>query len=171
MLAVAAWLPDNATVDEGDPSAAATGSSPQPEQSPAPDPLAHVREQFLTQLLQRFESGALEAYEYSRRVRAIELATSAVQMADIVLAPAGQEPTLDAVDMMRMARASSTVAGKDPRVRYIWLVVMVVGLVVLTVVGLWLADHAKAIHDNPGGVVGALVASAVVAGAALSAVS
>ena len=135
------------------------------------DSQAQYREKFLTQLLQRFESGALDAYEYSQRVRAIELATSAVQMADIVLAPAGKEPTLDAVDMMRMAQASSTMKGKDPRVRYIWLVAMVVALVVLTVVGLWLADHAKAIHDNPGGVVGALMASAVVAGAAFSTIS
>jgi len=109
--------------------------------------LEAAREEYLRLLLQRLEDGRLEAYEYTRRVRSIELATSVSAMADIVDAAVAATPSLDAVDMLRMAQVSPMVsaAGHPRRVA---LFVMIFFFAVLLAFGIWLAAHARALHSS-----------------------
>ncbi|MHB8680534.1 MAG: hypothetical protein ACYDA2_00350 [Acidimicrobiales bacterium] len=121
------------------------------EQRPAAagdiDPYQAIREQYLRSLLERFEAGALDAYEYSRRVRSLELAQTVPQMAAIVEAPPPNEPAYDAVDLLLMAKAASTVPEKKSGVRLFWPVLLAFFLVILLAVGLWLASHARQLHS------------------------
>lgn len=123
-----------------------------------------AREQYLTLLLDRFESGSLEAYEYTRRVKALEMATSVDQMADIVSSAPRPEAPLDPVDLMVLARSSSTMSTQERRAKWVWPVIAGVFLLVLMVVGLWLVAHAKAIQSH-GVVTGALLVAASAAAA------
>ena len=139
---------DNSTVDQPAPVA---GDSAMHEAAPpagAAASLDGTREQFLALLLRQFEGAAFDAYEYARRVRAIEMATSASAMADIVEAPVTSEPTLDPVDMMLLARNSSSPQVRDRRKSYVWLAVIGAFFVVLMIVGMWLVSHAKALQNS-----------------------
>ncbi|MHB8439959.1 MAG: hypothetical protein ACYDD4_12475 [Acidimicrobiales bacterium] len=121
-----------------------------------------AREQYLTLLLDRFEKGGLEPYEYTSRVRAIELATTVDRMAQIVEAPVSRDPRLDAVDMAILARQAAAAAnlGKSSRGRrMLWPALLAFLFVILLVVGLWLAGHAKALHNSGGS--GVVVARAL----------
>lgn len=107
-----------------------------------------AREEFLELLLRRFETGDFDAYEYSRRVRAIELAPTLTAMADVVDAPVVAEPTLDPVDLLLLARSTPT----RPRGRRgkptVLLVVVGVFFIVLLAVGMWLVSHARALQNS-----------------------
>jgi hypothetical protein len=107
-----------------------------------------AREQFLGLLLRRFESGAFDAYEYSQRVRALELAATVEAMADIVEAPVVTESSLDAVDMLLLANATPARARGERKKPYVWLVVVGIFFVVLLMVGMWLVSHAKALQNS-----------------------
>ena len=130
-----------------------------------------AREQYLTLLLDRFESGSLEAYEYTRRVKALEMATTVDQMADIVSSAPRPEAPLDPVDLMALSRSSSTMPAQERRVKWVWPVIVGVFLLVLMGVGLWLVAHTKAIQSHGTGVVtGALLVAAASAAAAIGSV-
>ncbi len=120
------------------------------------------REQFLTALLARFEAGAFDAYEYTRRVREIELASSLAAMADIVGRPAPGEPALDAVDLLLMAKAADRIGPDKKQVRFLWPILLGIFLVVLLAVGMWLVGHAKTLqHVGGTGALGAARHAAV----------
>jgi len=122
--------------------------------TPRGAPLDEVREQYLQLLLERFEKGELQAYEYTRRVRQVELAASIRQMVEIVEAPSAPEPALDAVDMLQLARTSSPLTAQRKGVRLVWPIVIGVFFVILLAVGMWLVGHAKALHGTSNGGVG-----------------
>jgi hypothetical protein len=118
------------------------------------------REQYEELLLRRFESGALEAYEYTRRVGALGTATSASAMAEIVDAPATPEakPALDPVDLALLARAPARPTG-DRRKPFVWLAVVGVFFFVLLLIGMWLVAHTRALPNS--GNVGVVPAGAL----------
>lgn len=107
-----------------------------------------AREEFLSLLLQRFETGAFDAYEYSRRVRAIELAPTLPAMADVVDAPVADEPKLDPVDMLLLSRATPTRPRRTRGKPTVLLVVVGVFFIVLLAVGMWLVSHARALQNS-----------------------
>lgn len=139
---------DNSIVDQPAPVAGGSALHQAAPAAGAPASLDSTREQYLALLLRRFEDSAFDAYEYARRVRAVEIAASASAMADIVEAPVTTEPVLDPVDMMLLARNSSSPQVRDRRKSYVWLVVVGVFFVVLMVVGMWLVSHAKALQNS-----------------------
>jgi hypothetical protein len=113
------------------------------------DPGLVMREPFLRQVLAAFEAGELEAYDYARRVFAINAATSTAQMQAVVDqrsdvaaigdGPAGP-PGLDAVDLARLQAAQRT-ENRRPTARYLTLAVVFVLFAVLIGIGMWLATH------------------------------
>jgi len=130
------------------------------------------REPYLRRVLDAFEAGRLEPYEYTRRVLAINAAATSEQMAAVADADPGvpadgsgapDEParTLDAVDLALLrARPGTTRRGGA---RYGALVFVFVVFAVLLGLGLWLGVHAHAL-SSPSGTVWS---SAVVASPAL----
>jgi hypothetical protein len=120
-------------------------TAPAPGGTPSLD---EAREHFLELLLGRFESGTLGAYDYAQRVRAVELASTVAAMADVVDAPTHPETSLDPVDMLLMARATSGRGHRDRRKPYVWLAVVGAFFLVLLVIGMWLVAHARALHDS-----------------------
>jgi hypothetical protein len=125
-----------------------------------------VREPYLRRVLEAFESGGLEPYEYTRRVLAINAATSTDQMAAIVeQLPDGSArdavPTLDrGLDAVDLALLGSTrVAGsRSPTARYVTLAVVFVMFAVLIGMGMWLATHVPAAGSSSGGTVSGALA-------------
>ena len=107
-----------------------------------------AREEFLGLLLQRFESGAFDAYEYNQRVRALERAATIEAMVDIVDAPVVTESPLDAVDMLLLANATPARARGERKKAYVWLVVVGIFFVVLLMIGMWLVAHARALQNS-----------------------
>jgi len=114
-----------------------------------PDQGLVTREPFLRRVLAEFEAGQLEAYDYTRRVLAINAATSTAEMQAIVdeLAngPAGEAGSvgpraLDAVDLARLHSAQRAESG-SPTTRYVTLAVVFVLFAVLIGIGMWLATH------------------------------
>jgi len=108
-----------------------------------------VREPFLRRVLDEFESGQLEPYEYTRRVLAINAAATRHEMAAIVEQPPdgpspdggpGARSGLDPVDLALLASARSP-ATHSPTTRYVTLTVVFVIFAVLIGVGMWLATH------------------------------
>jgi len=107
-----------------------------------------LREPFLRRVLAEFEAGRLEPYEYTRRVLAINAATSTVQMQAIVdqlSGPAGQGGSagprgFDAVDLARL-HSVQRAESRSPTTRYVTLAVVFVLFAVLIGIGMWLATH------------------------------
>ncbi|HUY23594.1 MAG TPA: hypothetical protein VMV22_14775 [Acidimicrobiales bacterium] len=131
------------------------------------------REPFLRRVLDDFEAGRIAPYDYTRRVMAINAATSTGQMAAIAdQAPEGSAggpgpssslPGLDAVDLALLHRQHQQPAGRSggPGARYVTLAVVFVLFAVLIAVGMWLASHTHAVSSNPSGTMRGIVAMAV----------
>ena len=133
---------------------------------PEDDPGLEMREPYLQRVLADFEAGRLEAYEYTRRVLAINAAGSTDEMSAIVSTPAvgpdgpvgsvgpdlgGDSPLssgLDAVDLARL-RATRLAESRTPNVRYITLAVVFVLFALLIGVGMWLASHVHGSALSP----------------------
>ncbi len=108
-----------------------------------------AREEWLRRLLARFEAGALSASEYTERVRRLERTMSLEEMAELAEAAPRPDPGLDPVDMMLLARSTGKLAPEGQRrPRYLWAVLVLIFFGALLVVGLWLAGHAKALHNS-----------------------
>jgi hypothetical protein len=128
------------------------------------------RELFLRQLLERFEAGRMEPYEYTRRVMAINAATSVAQMAavadefpaaDVGTAPS-TAPALDAVDLALLHKHQQHAGRSEgPRTRYIALAVVFVLFAVLIGVGVWVASRAHAVSPTPGATIVSVLALAL----------
>ena len=114
----------------------------------AAEDLDQAREEQLRRLLSRLETGGLDAYEYARRVRALEDATSIPAMVEIVDAPTAEQK-LDPVDLALLARRAGENQVNGQR-RSPWLAVVAIFFVVLLALGMWLVSHARAL-DNSGG--------------------
>ena len=123
------------------------------------------REPYLRRVLDEFESGRLEAYEYTQRVLAINAASSTEQMEEIVERPAegssGSVPQrgLDAVDLA-LLRSSTSSAPRAPATRYVALAIVFVLFAVLTVIGMWLATHVHGAAPSANAVLGRALALA-----------
>jgi len=134
-------------------------------------PTEAAREEFLRQMLEAFERGAIDATDYAARVDALEAAGSVADMVAIaaggpaapvvVPAPAavprGGSPTtapakggLDPVDLARLTSPPRTASRRDTQSRYTALVVVILLFVVLLVAGLIMASH---VHPSGGTVV------------------
>jgi hypothetical protein len=117
-----------------------------------------MREPYLRRVLADFEAGRIEAYDYTRRVLAINAAASTAQMETI----AGQLPqnatsdagsvrsvTFDAVDLARFKSARLS-APRSPTTRYVTLAIVFVLFAVLIGIGMWLVSHVHAAALSPG---------------------
>ncbi len=133
------------------------------DQSPAPtrpgdaDPELERREPYLRRVLAEFEAGHLEAYEYTRRVLAINAAGSSQELDAIVSGlpggsahdPGAVPPRgLDAVDLARL-QATRVSESRNPNARYITLAVVFVLFAVLIGIGMWLATHVNGATLSP----------------------
>jgi hypothetical protein len=117
-----------------------------------------LREPFLRRVLAEFEAGHLEAYEYTQRVLAINVATSTTALQAIVdqrpdasagdAGPGGLRG-LDAVDLARLKSAQLS-ESRSPTTRYVTLAVVFVLFAVLIGVGVWLAGHVHAAAPSSG---------------------
>jgi len=111
-----------------------------------------LREPYLRRVLADFEAGRLEAYDYTRRVLAINAAASTVEMTAIVeqvpegtagtAGSAGSTPLrgLDAVDLA-LLRSPQLSGSRPPTTRYVALAVVFVVFAVLIGMGMWLESH------------------------------
>jgi hypothetical protein len=108
-----------------------------------------LREPYLRRVLADFEAGRLEAYDYTRRILAINAATSAPQMTAIVeqlpdgtAASAGSPLPrgLDAVDLA-LLRSPRRSGSANPTTRYLSLAIVFLLFAVLIGMGVWLASH------------------------------
>jgi uncharacterized membrane protein (DUF485 family) len=117
---------------------------------PGEDQELAMREPYLTQVLAEFEAGRIEAYDYTRRVLAINAATSTGQMQAIVdqrpdgtMGDVGDVVAVrrfDAVDLARF-RSSRSSEARSATTRYVTLAVVFVLFAVLIGMGMWLAAH------------------------------
>jgi len=150
----------------GGRSGAAGGPGPSGEPSPPSDEsdtnLA-LREPYLRRVLDEFEAGHLEPYDYTRRVLAINAAATPEEMSAIVESvPDGSgggvaaRRGLDAVDLARLRSSRSTGAGTQ-RTRYVALAVVFALFAVLIAMGMWLAAHVHG-AASPGALIGGAVA-------------
>jgi hypothetical protein len=142
------------------------------ERPPASDETDHGlerREPYLRRVLDEFEAGRLEAYEYTQRVLAINAASSTEQMKQIVEQPteissvSGSVPRrgLDAVDLALLRSPTSTSsAPRGPTTRYVALAIVFVLFAVLTIIGMWLATHVHGAALNANGMLGRALALA-----------
>jgi hypothetical protein len=108
-----------------------------------------VREPYLRRVRAEFEAGRLEAYDYTRRVLAINAASSAEEMSEIVAwVPNGSSSGggaatrrgLDAVDLA-LLRSSRPSTLRGPTTRYVTLAIIFLLFAVLIGVGMWLSTH------------------------------
>jgi len=124
---------------------------------------APEREPYLRRVLEAFERGLIEPYEYTRRVLAINAATTPEQMAAVVDEPppsdtgAGRSGTLDAVDLA-LLRSRPAVDAPKPAVRYAALAFVFILFAVLLGLGVWLGTHVHAAGSAPSGTVRGLAA-------------
>jgi len=153
---------------EGALPGAAGGPGPSgaiPPRSDDPDTGLAAREPYLRRVLEEFEGGRLEPYDYTQRVLAINAAVSAQEMSAIVeRLPAsssiGGDPVtgrgLDAVDLalLRSQRPSGT---RPQATRYVALAIVFVLFAMLIVMGMWLATRVHG-AASPGAMVGGTVA-------------
>ncbi len=127
-----------------------------------------LREPFLRRVLAEFEAGHLEAYDYTRRVLAINAATSTAQMQAIVDERSDGTAThggptgprgFDAVDLARLHSAQRA-GSRSPTTRYVALALVFVLFAVLIGIGMWLATHVHgaALSGTTGGIGIAFVA-------------
>ncbi len=107
-----------------------------------------LREPYLRRVLADFEAGRLEAYDYTRRVLAINAATSAPEMTAIVeqlpdgtaVGGSGLPRGLDAVDLA-LLRSPRRSGSSNPTTRYVALAIVFLLFAVLIGMGMWLASH------------------------------
>jgi hypothetical protein len=96
---------------------------------------------YLQLALQAFESGSLDAYEYTWRVHAIDRATSVAEMAEALEqhVPASRDepsrPAYDAVDLARMTARPSGARRPRSTSRYSALILLLLILVALLGIG------------------------------------
>jgi uncharacterized membrane protein YecN with MAPEG domain len=119
------------------------------------------REPYLRRVLADFEAGRIEAYDYTRRVLALNAASSTDAMEAIVgqspegasddAARSGPRP-FDAVDLARM-RATRSSTSNGANTRYVALAVVFVLFAVLIGIGMWLATHVHGAALSAGPVV------------------
>ncbi len=124
------------------------------------DDLASEREEYLRRVLDAFEHGRIEPYEYTRCVMAVNAAASVEQMAAVAAqawghdgeAPVAPSRALDAVDLARLrspqVRRANTLTN-----RYVALVLVFAMFVVLIAVGMWLTAHVHAVGASSAGTV------------------
>lgn len=108
-----------------------------------------LREPYLRRVLAEFEAGRLEAYDYTRRVLAINAASTAEEMSAIIgwvpngssggAAAAGPRG-LDAVDLALLRSSPSSTPG-GPTTRYVTLAIVFLVFAVLIGLGMWLSTH------------------------------
>ena len=119
--------------------------------SAAPPAMDAVRELYLGLLLGRFECGAIQAYEYTERVRALGAADTVPEMAEIVDAPGSPEPHFDTLELALLARSASTIGVTRRRtVPYFWMALVVVFFLALLGIGLWVIGRAQPLRGNGG---------------------
>ena len=123
------------------------------------------REPYLRRVLDDFEAGRLEAYDYTRRVLAINAAASTEEMSAIAEGGPGRSHGgpdlgarrgLDAVDLA-LLRSSRSSADRNERTRYVALAVVFALFAVLIAMGMWLAAHVHG-AAAPGATIGGAVA-------------
>ncbi len=121
-----------------------------------------MREPYLRRVLDEFEAGHLEPYEYTRRVLAINAAISAEEMSAIVeRRPEGSAKGpgdvasrgLDAVDLA-LLRSPPSSGTRSPTARYVALAFVFVLFAVLIGMGMWLATHVHGAALSPRASVG-----------------
>jgi hypothetical protein len=141
--------PDGSPLEDEPPAASGSGEG---------DPGLVLREPYLRRVLAEFEAGRLEPYDYTRRVLAINAASSTREMEAITGAPPDgaavvDAPSLsrglDAVDLARM-RSSQLPGPRAPTTRYVTLAVVFVLFAVLIGIGMWLATHVHGAALSPG---------------------
>jgi len=152
---------------EGALSGAAGGPGPSgasPPRGEDPDAGLAAREPYLRRVLEEFEAGGLEPYDYTQRVLAINAAASAEEMSAIVErlplgAPSGTGPVtgrgLDAVDLA-LLRAQHTSGTRPQTTRYVALAIVFVLFAMLIVMGMWLATRVHG-AASPGAMAGGAV--------------
>jgi len=125
-----------------------------------PAPLRDAeREPYLKAVLEAFEGGSLDAYEYTRRVRAIERASSPEELARAIERPdpggeaaaSASRPSYDAVDLARMMASPTGVRPARKSSRYTALIMVVLAFIVLLGIGIWLATRVHATSSGPSG--------------------
>jgi hypothetical protein len=143
----------------------------EPVPSEGPDQDLAMREPYLRGVLAQFEAGRLEAYDYTRRVLAINAASTPEEMSTIAAwapnaSPGGDGAAvhrgLDAVDLA-LLRASGSSAPQSPTTRYVTLAIVFVLFAVLIGVGMWLAAHVHPVSIPQVVTVGGRVALASLA--------
>jgi hypothetical protein len=115
-----------------------------------------MREPYLRRVLADFEAGRIEAYDYTRRVLAINAAASTAQM-ETIAGPqhttndAGSVPSVsfDAVDLARFKSARMS-ESRSPTTRYVALAIVFVVFAVLIGIGMWLVSHVHSAALGPG---------------------
>jgi hypothetical protein len=130
---------------------------PQPAPAGEIDPRLAMREPYLRRVLADFEAGRLPAYDYTRRVLAINAAASAPQMAAIVEqlpdgtaggAGSASPRGLDAVDLA-LLRSPQLSGSSQPTSRYVALAIVFLLFAVLIGMGVWLASHMHNVALSP----------------------
>ncbi len=117
------------------------------------------RELYLQLALQAFESGSLDAYEYTWRVHVIDRATSVAEMAEAleqhVLASRDEasRPAYGAVDLARMTARPSGARRSRSTSRYSALILLLLILVALLGIWVWLAARVHSLNSNLRGAV------------------
>jgi len=137
-------LPRGRSGAEGGPGPSGEPSPPSHE----PDADLTLREPYLRRVLDEFEAGHLEPYDYTRRVLAINAAATPEEMSAIVEgvpdgSGGGGTPArrgLDAVDLA-LLRSSRSTGARTQRTRYVALAVVFALFAVLIAIGMWLAAH------------------------------
>jgi hypothetical protein len=141
----------------------AQGPVEEPAASAETDLGLEEREPYLRRVLDAFEAGHIEAYEYTQRVLAINAASSTRQMEAIVEQPSEGSsgpmvtPGFDAVDLAWL-RSSASPAQRGPGTRYVALAIVFVLFAVLIAVGMWLVTHVHGAALPGNGTLGRIVA-------------
>ncbi len=112
------------------------------------------RELYLRSALQAFESGSIDAYQYTQRVKAIDRATSAAEMAEALQGhglPAGagpSRPPMDAVYMALMRVSGAGVRRPPKSKRHTALIFVALVFIFLLGLGVWLATRVHSISPS-----------------------
>jgi len=124
------------------------------------DDLASEREEYLRRVLDAFEHGHIEPYEYTRCVLAVNAAASVEEMAAMAAqawgqagdAPVAPRRALDPVDLALLRSPPGRQAHSSGH-RYVALVLVFVMFVVLIAVGMWLTVHVHTVGASSAGTV------------------
>jgi cobalamin biosynthesis Mg chelatase CobN len=119
-------------------------------------PVDEEREAALLGLMAALESGELDSYEYTSRVRRVERATTRAELAAATERDGAQSGasayvcTPDPVDIATMAAASRRSAKSPVTNRYVALAIVVLLFVMLLTVGIWLEGRIRSSGTSPG---------------------